>query len=590
VKLTVPWNEDSAEKITGFRLELLTDPNLPLGGPGRSIWGTAALTEFEVEYTVADQPNQRRMLKLASAQADFNPPERPLDALFDDRSKAKRVTGPVGFAIDGKDETAWCTDAGPGRSNVPRVAVFLPEQPIIMKKGSVLTFYLKQNHGGWNSDDNQNFNLGRFRLSVTTSTHPNDPLISPDLHKLLQTPVSSRDQQWHDRLFAFWRMTRADWQVENRLIDDLWKQHPRGTSQLVLHERTETRPTHFLERGDFLKRKEVVTPGTPVFLSGTPSTSDRLGFARWLVSRQSPTTARAFVNRVWQAYFGRGLVSTPEDLGSQSEPPTHPQLLDWLAVEFMESGWDVKRLHRLIVHSNTYRQSSKISPETLERDSENRWLSRGPRLRVPAETVRDIALSASGLLFPKLGGRSVFPPAPEFLFQPPASYGPKVWPEDKGPERYRRALYTFRYRSVPMPALQNFDAPNGDFACVCRPKSNTPLQALTSLNEPLFMECYRALALRIIREGGDDWSQRISLGFRLCTSRWPNSRERKVLEELVQAQRKRFSEPNAKPWELAANDAAKPPSLPTGVTPADAAAATVLARVLLNLDETITKE
>ena len=241
-------------------------------------------------------------------------------------------------------------------------------------------------------------------------------------------------------------------------------------------------------RGDFLKPGKVGRARGAVVLepaaAGAPRT--RLTFARWLVDRNSPTTARSLVNRVWQAYFGTGLAATSEDLGLQCDPPSHPELLDWLAVEFMENGWSLKHLHRLIVTSAVYRQSSRPTPELLARDPYNRLLARGPRSRVDAELVRDIALAASGVLDPKIGGPSVCPPAPAFLFQPPTSYGPKVWNEAAGPERYRRALYTFRYRSVPYPMLQAFDAPNGDFACVRRTRSNTPLQALTTLNEPIY--------------------------------------------------------------------------------------------------------
>ena len=224
----------------------------------------------------------------------------------------------------------------------------------------------------------------------------------------------------------------------------------------------------------------------------------RLAFARWLVDRRSPTTARSIVNRVWQSYFGIGIVSTSEDLGTQAEPPTHPELLDWLAVEFMDQGWSLKELHRLIVCSATYRQNSLVTPEGLTRDPYNRLLARGPRFRVDAEIVRDIALAASGLLDAKVGGRSVSP-LPRFMLMPPVSYGPKIWPVETGPERYRRALYTFRYRSLPYPGLQAFDAPNGDSSCVRRSRSNTPLQALTTLNEPVFMECARNLAIETLK-------------------------------------------------------------------------------------------
>ena len=305
-------------------------------------------------------------------------------------------------------------------------------------------------------------------------------------------------------------------------------------------------------------------------------------FARWIVDRNSPTAARAIVNRVWQTYFGTGLVSTSEDLGTQSETPSHPELLDWLAVEFMERGWSLKALHRLIAASATYAQSSRVTPDLASRDPYNRLLARGPRFRVDAELVRDIALAASGLLNPKVGGPSVFPPAPDFLFQPPVSYGPKLWSEAKGEDRYRRALYTFRYRSVPYPMLQNFDAPNGDFSCVRRSRSNTPLQALTTLNEPLFLECAQALARTTLREGGSNDTERLEYAFRRCVSRRPTEPEAAALLALVHRQTQRFERGESNPKELAG--ASKDAS------PVQLAAWTVVARVLLNLDETITKE
>ena len=274
----------------------------------------------------------------------------------------------------------------------------------------------------------------------------------------------------------------------------------------------------------------------------------------------------------------------------QCEPPSHPELLDWLAVELMDHGWSLKHLHRLIVNSSTYRQSSRATPALLARDPYNRLLARGPRFRVNAEIVRDIALAASGLLEPKIGGPSAFPPAPAFLFQPPTSYGPKVWQEATGPDRYRRALYTFRYRSVPYPMLQSFDAPNGDFACVRRTRSNTPLQALTTLNEPIFMECARALALRTLRERSGPDRDRLDYAFRRCLSRKPTEAEAATLLDLLHRQVQRFEKPGADPWSLAADDPKKPPQLPMDATPAQLAAWTAVTRVLLNLDETITKE
>jgi hypothetical protein len=343
------------------------------------------------------------------------------------------------------------------------------------------------------------------------------------VREILSVPREKRSPAQIQSVFSYWRTTVPEWQDANRRIEELWREHPQGSSQLIMSERNERRATHVLMRGDFLKPERIVTSGVPAFLNPLPNdaTPDRLAFARWLVDRKSPTTARALVNRIWQSYFGTGLVATSEDLGRQSEAPSHRELLDWLAVEFMEKGWSVKHIHRLIVTSSTYRQSSRVAPDLQTRDPFNRLLARGPRLRVDAEIVRDIALAASGLLNSKVGGPSVFPPAPELLFMPPVSYGPKAWNESKDENRYRRAIYTFRYRSVPYPALQVFDAPNGDASCPRRARSNTPLQALTTLNETLFVEAARALALRILKEGGTTDAQRLSYAFRRVLARRP---------------------------------------------------------------------
>jgi hypothetical protein len=575
VKLTVKVD---APEITGFRLELLNDPNLPHGGPGRSIKGTAALTEFEVEAGPADGSAPPRKLRIAAATADLEMPEAPLEALFDDRSKKKRVTGPVAFAVDGKDETAWTTDAGPGRRNRPRNAVFVPEAPVKFPGGAVLVFHLKQNHGGWNSDDNQNFNLGRLRLSVTSTPAP---AADSPVRAILAIPSARRSPAQAQAVFSAWLASEPAFAETQVRIEDLWKTHPEGASQLTLEDRSEPRSTRMLERGDFLKPREAVEPGVPAILNPFPegAPKNRLGFARWLVDRKAPTTARALVNRVWQAYFGTGFISTPEELGSQGEQPSHPELLDWLSVEFMERGWSLKRLHRLIVGSSTYRQESRVSPDRLAKDPFNRLLSRGSRFRVEGEIVRDIALAVSGLLNPAVGGASVYPPAPAALFVPPASYGPKVWDEEKGEARYRRAVYTFRYRSVPYPVLQAFDAPNGDFSCVRRPRSNTPLQALTALNEPLFLECAREFAARALQEGGPDDAARLDWAFRRCTARRPSPREREILLGFLAKQKERFEGAQESLRAFAGADAAP-----------ERGAWTALARVLLNLDETITRE
>jgi hypothetical protein len=585
VKLTA---RTGVQNITAFRMELLTDPNLPLGGPGRSATGTCALTEFEVEAAPADSSDKPAKIKIARATSDIALPETPLP----DDAKKRRTTGPIEFAIDGKEETAWGIDAGPGLRNQPHNAVFELAAPIANSGGTLLDFYLSQKHGGASSDVSDNQNLGRFRLSITTTPGAAADPLPKAVRDILSVPRDQRSSSQAQTVFSYWRTTVPEWRESNQRIAELWKQYPEGSSQLVLNAREDTRPTSILERGDFLKPARRVEPGVPAFLNPLPSDAppNRLTFARWLVDRNAPTTARAVVNRLWQNYFGTGLVSTPEDLGKQSEPPSHPELLDWLAVEMMDRNWSLKAMHRAIVTSATYRQSSHVTPELYARDPYNRLLARGPRFRVDAEIVRDIALAASGLLNNEVGGPSVFPPAPAFLFVPPASYGPKVWKEATGAERYRRALYTFRYRSSPYPMLQTFDAPNGDISCVRRGRSNTPLQALTTLNEPLFLESARALAMRTLREGGATDEQRLTYAVRRCVARRPTKREASQLLAMLNKETQRFADGKLNSWDLAAADPAQPPAVPNGATPAQLAAWTAVSRVLLNLDETITKE
>jgi hypothetical protein len=583
--------------ITAFRLELLTDPNLPCGGPGRSFLGTCALSEFVVD--VEKKAGKREKVKFTKATADYANPERVLEKNFDNKSNKRRVTGPASFAIDGNNDTAWGIDAGPGRRNVPRVAVFVPEKPIELPDGGTLHFDLKQHHGGWNSDDHMNNNLGRFRLSVTGADGEivADP-VPARVREILAIPAAKRSPAQADAVFAYWRTTVPKFAAANDRIELLWDQWPAGTTSLVVQARDEPRDTHVLKRGNFLKPGDEVTAGVPRFLHPLPPNADasRLTLARWLVDKRSPTTARAFVNRVWQTYFGTGLVSTPEEFGTQGEKPSHPELLDWLAVEFMEptaknaAPWSIKHLHRLIVTSATYRQASRVTPDALAKDPNNRLLARGARFRVDAEIVRDVALTSSGLLDRRIGGPSVFAPAPRFLFDRPVSYGPFDWVEATGKDRYRRALYTFRRRSTPYPALTVFDAPVGEASCVKRARTNTPLQALTGLNETVFVECARGLGKRAVLEGGKTDAERLTHAFRLCVARKPTADELAILSGLLEKHRKRFAAGEANAAEVATGQKQPKDPPPPGLDVNDWAAYTLVARVLLNLDETITKE
>ncbi len=586
------WLTNDLQNITAFRIELLTDPNLPANGPGRSLNGVCALTEFTVDATPVGTTNKTR-LKFNNATADFNMPETPLGAEHYDKTTNNRVVGPITFANDDNGNTAWGIDAGAGRRNVDRQAVFQCATNAGFAGGTIWDIRVMQMHGGWSGDLHMSHNIGRFRLSVTTNA---GSVVADSVPKrvrdILVIPREKRSPQQIAAVFSYWRTTLPEFKEANDKIEKLWAQWPEGETQLSLMARDEMRETRLLKRGDFLKPGNVVQSGTPAFLHSLPPNADgsRLTLANWLMDKKSPTTARSFVNRVWQCYFGTGLLESPEDFGTRAELPSHPELLDWLASEFMDNGWSIKKLHRLIVHSATYRQQSRVTPELYTRDPYNRLLARGPRFRVEGEIVRDIALTSSGLLNPALGGRSVFPPAPEFLFQPPVSYAPKDWSVSTGEDRYRRSLYIFRYRSVPYPLLQTFDAPNGDFSCVRRGRSNTPLQALVSLNETTFMECAQALARKTLTEGGKSDADKINFAFRRTLSRLPTDSERKELLALLEKQTKHIGEGWVNATELATGKSSAPDKLPANITPTQLAAYTVVSRVLLNLDETITKE
>ncbi|MGH9668234.1 MAG: DUF1549 and DUF1553 domain-containing protein, partial [Bryobacteraceae bacterium] len=367
--------------ITAFRLELLTDPNLPLGGPGRSREGLCALSEFKVAAQPAGADAKPEPVKFTSATADIALPAHEAGADFQPKKGPRRLVGPADFAIDGKNETSWNIDAGPGLRNQSRKAVFTAASPLANPDGTVLTIYVGQKLGGASSDNSDNNNIGRFRLSVTDTAGATADPLPQTVREAIAIPRGQRTPDQVETIFRYWRTTVPEWRDENETIAALWKQYPEGTSQLVLADRTIPRETHVLVRGDFLHPAKAVTPGVPSFLNPLPAGAPptRLSFARWMVDRKSPTTARAFVNRVWQAYFGIGIVATSENLGTQCEPPSHPQLLDWLAVQFMDSGWDVKALQRLIVESATYRQASNVTPALEEKDPYNRLLARGPR-------------------------------------------------------------------------------------------------------------------------------------------------------------------------------------------------------------------
>ena len=344
------------------------------------------------------------------------------------------------------------------------------------------------------------------------------------------------------------------------------------------------RPTRILPRGNWLRDEgELVSPGMPSFLGPTAiEKPSRLDLARWMVSRDNPLTARVEVNRMWQELFGKGIVRTSDDFGTQGDKPTHPELLDWLAAELQQNGWSRKQLAKTIVMSATYRQSSKARNELLNRDPENLLLARQSRLRLPAELVRDAALSASGLLDTGIGGKSVRPPLPAGVAE--LGYANSVkWKESTGPDRYRRGLYIHFQRTTPYPQLMNFDAPDSNVACTRRGRSNTPLQALNLLNDPVFLEAAQGLALRTLKEGIGNFGDRLDYSFETCLSRKPSQKEKERLGKYFDQQFGILKKESNSISSLL-------PLVPEGTDPAEAGAWVGVSRVLLNLDEFITRE
>ncbi len=360
---------------------------------------------------------------------------------------------------------------------------------------------------------------------------------------------------------------------------------------MVMADMPQPRDTHILSRGEYSKPGEKVDPGVPSIFPPMPEGAprNRLGLAQWLVQPSHPLTARVAVNRLWQQVFGRGLVKTAEDFGAQGEWPSHPELLDWLAVEFIESGWNIQGLMKLMVMSNTYRQSARVTPEHLAADPENKLLARGPRFRLDAETVRDSALFVSGLLVEQVGGKSVRIYQPEGIWEAVGFVGSNTreYKRDAGQALYRRSMYTFWKRTAPHPSMMAFDAPSRETCVARRARTNTPLQALVLMNDEQYVEAARHLARRMLTEGGATPAERLSYGFRLATARVPGERELSVLTRLLEGHLAHYrAQPEAAAKLLGVGESQRPDQL----DPAEHAAYAMLGNLVLNLDEAITKE
>ena len=598
------------KNITALRVEALPDVSLPKGGPGRDPYGNFLLTGIELEVAASDgeQPHE---ISFKDAFVD--------DQAYRIETKAFFSKEPGNTATD--RPPGWFVNATNDQTNrLPRQGVFVAVKPFDADSGATLTIKLKHLGGSLNQG------MGHFRLSVTTTDEPKRVVgVSARLRPILLIPLAERSRKQREDLSTQFRAVTPLLKPERDRLEKLRDEMKalNITTALVMQERQgyERPSTFFRERGSFLNKGEKMFASTPAVLHPMPESApiNRLGLARWLVDENNPLTARVTVNRFWEQIFGRGLVETSEDFGTKGERSSHPELLDWLAVEFMNPtwragdreterqgdrgtrgqgdkgtgghlnpisppspiSWSMKRLVRLIVTSSTYRQSSVTTPALLEKDPYNRLLARGPRFRIEAEMIRDVTLAASGLLSRKLGGPSVFPLQPEGVWKSP--YSSEKWTVSKGEDRFRRSLYTFVRRSSPHPAMMAFDATSREYCTVRRVRTNTPLQALTTLNDEAAMEAARALAKRMIEDGGDDLNARLIYGFRACVTRTPKEKEVERLADLYRQQLNLLAANATEAEKVVKNHSTK-------ATVVEFAAWTMVANVLLNLDETLTKE
>jgi hypothetical protein len=554
------------KRVTGIRLEALPDESLPFGGPGRGYIhaGVEKGGEFflsRIAFLVPDESAADwTPLPLIEARHSFARDKRPSDA-----------------AIDGKTDTGWSIAPRTGERHS---ATFRLSEPVENESGTI-RFQIRLEHESFHPAG-----LGRFRISVTDQTGILGAFDRPlEIDRLLEREPDTLTGAQRKQLQQHYLETTPLLAEAHKEIQTLRGTLPEIPTTLILQERKpeHRRTTYRHHRGEFLHPREPVEPAPPEVLHSLPEgeTPDRLSFARWLVSRDNPLTARVVINRQWEAFFGRGIVRTSEDFGLQGSLPTHPELLDWLAVEFMDQNWSLKAMHRLIVTSASYRQSSEISERAAKLDPQNLWLSRSPRLRLDAELIRDSALAASGLLSRKIGGASVFPPQPPGITE--GAYGPLSWKVSEGEDRYRRGLYTFNKRTAPYSMFATFDAPSGELCLPRRNSSNTPLQALSTLNSLVFTEAARHLAREVLDHAPGSTEERITLLFRRGVIRPPDPHELELLGRFLARQERALAE-NPDQARLIVGDAAEPES---SHDPATLAAWTALARVVLNLDEAV---
>jgi mono/diheme cytochrome c family protein len=565
-----------ATRFTGLKLEALPDKSHPKAGVGRSPNdGNFVLSSIKVAIRRAGETTE---IPLTTAKADFAQADYPVEHAIKNPDFAKR-----GWAVSPQQTQT-------------HTAVFTPAAPIMIDKDAEVIVTL----------DHQfefaypGFSIGRFRLSISSDDNPSlDPTVPEPILAIVKTPTASRTAEQQTQLMkhiaSFAPSTQSARDQLAKLNQELAAPVPQTP---ILRELAEgkKRTTKMHVRGNFLEQGDTVEAAIPASFHPFPATApaNRLGVSDWLTDPNNPLTARVAVNRMWAQFFGAGLVETQEDFGSQGQPPTHPELLDWLAVEFMTPTaspsetsphpWSMKRLCKLIVMSSTYRQSARTTTEMLQRDRFNKFLARGPRFRMEAEMIRDNALAVSGLLSQKMYGPSVMPPQPEGIWQ--STYNTTKWETSKGEDRYRRGLYTFIKRTTPYPAMTTFDAPSRELCTVRRINTNTPLQALVTLNDPAFVETAQALARRMVKEGGPKLEERLAKGLELALIRPAQPDEVAVLAKLYETRRAHYAKYSEEATKLA-TDPIGP--LPEGVAAADLAALTAVGNVILNLDEFVTR-
>lgn len=554
--------ETNLKNITAVLLETLPDPSLPHNGPGR--WHKTGNFILDEMSMFAGATN----LAFGRARADWE-------------QQYYRAE----HAVDRNPKTGWAIGPQFGKRHFLIAEL---KEPLANKDGKI-SFRFEQYHGN-------NHVIGRTRLSVTTEKDPEALWpIEPDIATILASKDRAVEQR--DKLAAYYRtVSPAIRKIERELFRLRERDKELASTNhktLVMQERKELRETYIHQRGNFLDKGKVVTAGLPGFLKqdSTSDATNRLALAKWLVDPQNPLPARVTVNRLWERFFGIGLVKTSDDLGIQGEAPAHPDLLDWLATEFVRSGWDFKSLQKTIVMSATYRQSAAATDEVLQTDLYNRLLARGPRFRLDPEVIRDQALAVSGLLNTEIGGPSVYPVQPPNLWKEIGFLRPEIgmdeWPLSEGPDLYRRGVYTFWRRVCTYPLFATFDAPSREVCAARRPRTNTPLQALAGLNEPTLLEAARALAQRVLQHGGSTAEKQVEYAFELCAARPPTKFEKTRLVKFLDQQSASFKKDKAAAEQLIAIGSAE---RPRQLNPVQLAAWTMTANVLLNLDATLTKE